>query len=279
MFGYININPEMLDAQARERYQTYYCGLCRTLKARHGTLGRVTLSFDMTFLLLLLSSLYEPMETKASGRCIMHPLKKRAYTRNEIADYVADMNIALAYHKAKDNWTDDRSMVGLAQVMLLHSAYKRVDARHPKKCAHIADCLREISKIERANDSRVDLAVNLTASMLGEIFAYQADMWQQPLRKMGEELGRFIYLMDAYEDLPEDVEKNRYNPLIWMRTRDDFETLCQEGMMMMMSECAKAFEVLPLMKDIEILRNVIYGGVWRRYVEIYEKRKKEELVA
>ena len=85
--------------------------------------------------------------------------------------------------------------------------------------------------------------------------------------------------MDAYDDLPEDLRKGRYNPLIPMQERDDFETLCREGLMMMMAECAGAFEVLPLIKDVEILRNVLYGGVWRKYVEILDKRTKEAPVA
>jgi len=269
----------MLDEQARERYRSYYCGLCRTLKERHGNPGRVTLSYDMTFLFILLSSLFEPEEVNAAGRCIAHPIKERAYTQNVIAGYVADMNIALAYHKGKDDWVDDHSRAGLTQMKLLRNAYKRIEERYPEKCAHIVCCLREISDIERANDSEVDLAANQTASMLGEIFAYQTNIWQTPLRKMGEELGRFIYLIDAYEDLPEDMVKNRYNPLIPMRERDDFETLCQEGLMMMMSECARAFDVLPLVKDADILQNIIYGGVWRRYVVVSEKRKKEAQIA
>lgn len=279
MFGYIHINPEALDEQARARYQAYYCGLCRTLKERHGNAGRLTLSYDMTFLLILLSSLYEPEEETTTGRCLMHPIQERTYTQNALADYVADMNIALAYHKGQDDWADDRSKMGLAQVKLLGGAYRRVEAAYPEKCARIAACLDEISAIEQANDSRVDGPVNLTATMLGEIFAYREDIWQTPLRKMGEELGRFVYLMDAYDDLPEDLRRGRYNPLIPLQEREDFEILCQEGLVMMMAECTQAFEVLPLERDVDILHNVLYGGVWRRYVEIFDKRKQKEPVA
>jgi hypothetical protein len=275
LFGYISVNPEMLNEQAQERYRSYYCGLCRTLKERHGNLGRVTLSYDMTFLLILLSSLYEPAERNTAGRCAAHPLKRREHTRNTIADYAADMNIALAFHKGKDDWADDRSKAGLARVTMLRRAYQRVEALYPQKCAHIARCLCEIGHVERRDDLRVDPAADLTASMLGEIFVYHQDMWQTPLRKMGEGLGRFIYVMDAYEDLPEDAARHRYNPLIPLRARNDFETLCREGLMMMMSECAQAFEVLPLERDMDILKNVLYGGVWRKFALISEKREKE----
>lgn len=276
MFGYININPEALDEQAKGRYQAFYCGLCRVLKQRHGNIGRVTLSYDMTFLLILLSSLYEPEEANGSGRCALHPVKERGYVRSEIADYVADVNIALAYHKGVDDWQDDKSAVGLAQAKLLRRQYARVERRYPEKCALIERCLREIAAIEKANDMQPDLAANLTASMLGELFVYRPDIWQVPLRKMGEELGRFIYTMDAYDDLPEDIEKRRYNPLIALHGREDFEELCKEMLTMSMAECTRAFEVLPLVQDADILRNVLYGGVWRKYVAVSDQRAKKK---
>lgn len=279
MFGYITINPEALSETMRGRYQAYYCGLCKTLKERHGNMGRATLSYDMTFLLVLLSSLYEPEEAQETGRCIVHPIKEQTYIRNELAEYVADMNIILAYHKAMDDWADDRSKSGLAQAKLLEGAYRRIEEQYPEKSVRISKCLQDISRVEQQGDSQVDLAVNLTAHMLGEIFAYREDLWNAPLRKMGEELGRFIYLMDAYEDLPGDMEKQRYNPLIPLRERSDFEALCREGLLMMMGECGQAFDVLPLEKDVEILENVLYGGVWRKYVEIFDKREQEAPVA
>lgn len=275
MFGYININPEALDESARGRYQTYYCGLCRTLKQRHGNIGRLTLSYDMTFLLIVLSSLYEPEEESAMEKCVMHPFKAHRYAQNEIAAYVADMNIALAYHKGRDDWADEGSAAGLAQTKLLTRAYRKVERLYPEKCAYIERCLSEISAIERAKDLRADLPANLTGAMLGELFAYKDDIWAAPLRKMGAELGSFIYLMDAYDDLPGDLEKNRYNPLITYKAQPDFEALCKDQFMLVMSECADAFEFLPLVRDVNILRNVLYGGVWRKYVSISDQRAKE----
>ena len=41
---------------------------------------------------------------------------------------------------------------------------------------------------------------------------------------------------------------------------------------MMMSECARAFERLPIVKDAEILRNIIYAGVWTKFSERLSKR-------
>ncbi|MDD3214307.1 MAG: DUF5685 family protein, partial [Eubacteriales bacterium] len=207
MFGYVTINPAELKERSRMRYQAYYCGLCRTLMDRYGNLGRITLSNDMTFLLTLLSSLYEPEEKTEKGRCAPHPLKEREYIGNEFSGYCADMNIALAYHKCMDDWTDDHNYAGKAEAKLLEKAYRQVEERYPEKCAAIENNLQDIGKLEQESCLEPDAPANLTARMLGEIFVYRNDYWAVPLRKLGEGLGRFIYLMDAYDDLPADLRR------------------------------------------------------------------------
>ena len=111
MFGYVTVDPKVLTPQQRARFQGCYCGLCRCLRREYGLKGQLTLSFDMTFLLLTLSSLYEPAETGGEERCAPHPRKKHAWVENEFTAYAADMNIALAYHKLMDDWADERNLL------------------------------------------------------------------------------------------------------------------------------------------------------------------------
>lgn len=112
MFGYVTIAAGALTQEQRERYRAYYCGLCHALKHRYGALGCMTLSYDITFLYLLLSSLYEPDEIRGTARCLPHPFRPHAYVQSELCDYCCDMNLALAYHKCLDDWHDDRSLPG-----------------------------------------------------------------------------------------------------------------------------------------------------------------------
>lgn len=265
MFGYVTIDPTAMSEEARGRYQAYYCGLCRTLKRRFGNVGRVTLSNDMTFLFMLLSSLYEPEEAQGAARCLPHPLKPRPWLHNAYADYCADMNIALAYHKCRDDWADDRSLAGRAEAAMLAKAYGQVKARHPDKCAAIERCLDDIGALEKAGSPSPDAPANLTARMLGEVFACKADMWAVPMRTIGEGLGRFVYLMDAYDDLQKDQRRGRYNPLLSFRGQPDYETLCRDALTYVIAEATQAFEVLPLIRDVDIMRNILYAGVWMRY--------------
>ena len=107
MFGYVQANINTLNEDEKARYRQFYCGLCHTLGQRHSELSRFGLTYDMTFLAILLSSLYEPVEEKKDSSCIVHPVKKHSFIQNRYIDYVADMTVALVYFKCIDDWNDD----------------------------------------------------------------------------------------------------------------------------------------------------------------------------
>ena len=115
MFGYVIPNQAALDDEAKARYRTAYCGLCRRIGALHGPRGRLTLSYDLTFLDLLLSSLYEGESEciTGSGHCPIHPIRKINWRHSGPTDYCADMSVALHYYNAADKWNDDHSLLGL----------------------------------------------------------------------------------------------------------------------------------------------------------------------
>ncbi|MDD3336978.1 MAG: DUF5685 family protein [Eubacteriales bacterium] len=276
MFGYVTIAADTLPKESQERYRAYYCGLCRTLRQRYGNLGRMTLSYDLTFLWIVLSSLYEPMETDGSERCALHPFKPHAYVGNELSDYCADMNVALSYHKCRDDWQDDRSVASFLSMKALEKPYRQIQARYPEKCAAMEQCLQRISQTEKAGAPEPDVLANQTAKMLGCLYRCREDEWADTLEHMGEALGRFIYLMDAYDDLPKDQKRGRYNPLTEAAEQEDYEDFCKESLTMLIAECTQAFEVLPLVQDVEILRNILYAGCWSRYRIKQQKRDKDK---
>ena len=276
MFGYIVTNPSALPEDRQRRFRAMYCGLCRTLRARHGLAGSATLSYDLTFLAVLLNALYEPEEISGRERCAAHPAKKHDYVTSEVMEYVADMNVALAYHKCRDNWIDDRDLLAAGEGALLRRAYDRVARSYPDRCAAIEAWLDEIHALEAANCEEIDPPVNATGRLLGELFVYPGDdTWADGLRAVGDGLGRFVYFMDAYDDLPEDARKGRYNPLKPLRDREDYEALCESAMMMMVADATDAFEQLPIVRDADILRNVLYSGIWSKYAYLQKKRSAQ----
>lgn len=275
MFGYITPNLSILDDVQRTRYRSMYCGLCRTLRLRHGFSGTLTLSNDLTFLVLLLNSLYEPGEFSGQERCVAHPVKRHNFIVSEPFEYAADMNVALAYHKCMDNWRDDRNILSRSEAAVLQRAYSIVARRYPDKCAAIEGWLDEIHDIEKSNRFGIDIPVNSTGRILGTLFCWKDDFWADSLRKIGDGLGRFIYMMDAYEDLPGDFRRKRFNPLIPYRNDENFEQMCKDALLMMVADCTLEFEKLPIVKDAELLRNILYSGIWSKYRQIQKKKETD----
>ena len=71
--------------------------------------------------------------------------------------------------------------------------------------------------------------------------------------------------MDAYEDVEKDIKGGDYNPFKEISTRENFDEQVLKLLILMIGECTDAFERLPLVENVEILRNILYSGVWVRY--------------
>lgn len=271
MFGYVVANRDALSEAQFARYKGAYCGLCRTLKERHGSLCRLSLTYDMVFLQLLLGSLYEPEEQDGTEHCMVHPVKAHDYWTSELTDYAADMSIALAYCKQLDDWHDERKKRSLLASKVLASHYREVQARYPGQCRELETQLAALTEIEQAGLPDPDAAANCFGRLMGSLFVWKQDRWSDILYTMGCALGRFIYIMDACMDLEEDLAHGRYNP---MTGRDKAEFL--PILTMLIGDCALEFEKLPLVQDLDILRNILYSGVWTRYQMAQQKNEEEK---
>lgn len=273
MFGYIIINKGDMKFKEFDIYQSFYCGLCRALKDRYGVLGQISLTYDMTFLVMLLSSLYEPETVKGKTKCIAHPFEQHQTSRNCYSDYAADMNVLFTYYKCMDDWNDDKKVIKLAYGKLIKGAYNKISSEYGAKVKKIDGLMRELSIQEKKGNEDVDKMSGLFGEIMGEILAVKQDEWEDALRMLGVYLGKYIYLLDAYEDIEEDIKNNRYNPLKKRYENPDFDEEVRTILTMMMAGCSQEFEKLPIIENIEILRNILYSGVWYRYEVVREKRE------
>lgn len=276
MFGFVAAYPPLLTEAQMDRYKACYCGLCRTLHERHGLLSRLTLTYDMTFLILLLSSLYEPEESCGEESCIAHPFKKHEYWTNKISAYAADMNVALAYLNCRDDWDDDCDPVSLAESKLLESAYKKVCAEYPRQCAAMQDSIVRLNEIEKTWEERPDEASRCFGSLMAELFAYRDDdYWNARLRAFGMYLGQFIYIMDACIDLRDDKRYYRYNPMRSLFNTPHEKERFSDILQMLIAQCVKEFEALPLEQDAELIQNILCFGIWNKFNKHYNIKPRE----
>lgn len=264
MFGFVMANAGELTKESRKRYSSIYCGICRRIRQDASQTARLGLSYDMAFLALLLSSLYEPEEQTGGRACLLHPIKPRSWTDNEYVRYAAAMNIALAYYKALDDYADDRHTGAKFLSNMLEKHMPGIRQEYPRQCQAMETCIHAIRQLEAAGCENPDEPAGCFGNLMAELFVYHEDLWSQDLRDMGMALGRFIYLADAAVDYRKDKKKGAYNPFIAMGKEPDLNTW-DKYLTLAMARCTKAFEHLPLVQDKDILDNILYSGVWIQY--------------
>lgn len=270
MFGYMIANPNDLNEAEKQRYNGIYCGLCYRLGKQHGQLARLGVTYDLTFLILLLASLYEPAEKQGTLHCPAHPVHKHPYTVNRFTDYAADLTIALTYYKCLDDWQDEHQWLKRGYAGLLKSAYAKVKTRLPRQCEMIQACMQDLNRIENAKGSP-DEATQAFGRLMGECFVESEDLWSGMLRQLGSQLGHFIYLMDAFMDYDEDIKKGTYNPLVVLGAKPH---QLPEALNIYMGMAADVFERLPLVQDLHLLRSIVYNGVWQKYQARLAKQER-----
>lgn len=275
MYGYVIVNKPEMKFKEYDRYRSYYCGLCEVLKDKYGFNGQISISYDMTFLVLLLTGLYEPDTGYYTARCVAHPVSKHEVRRNEMTDYVADMNVLMTYYKCMDDWKDEKKVTRRAFAGLLKKHAEKIGNKYPQKAAVIKQSLDELSEAEAAGEDNIDRAASYFAKLMSVIAAVRQDEWTQELEGLGYYLGKFIYICDAYEDLEEDLKAGRYNVFKTHYMQEDFDEICESILNSTMAECARHFERLPIIQEAEILRNIIYSGVWTRFQAARAKRNKQ----
>lgn len=264
MFGYVTASWKELTKEQRDRYGSIYCGICRGIRQNSGNSARISLSYDMAFLGALLMSLYEPEEQSGKSACLIHPVSRRSWVDNDIIRYCADMNVALGYYNALDDWQDDRKHAAKLLAEVLGKHLPEIEGRYPRQCAAIRDCIAALSQLEKDNCGNPDEPAACFGRLMGELLTYREDLWAENLRQMGDALGRFIYLLDAALDYRQDLKKGKYNPYIAMGLGEDTQRW-EDYLVLTMARCTHFYERLPLVQDKDLLDNILYSGVWVNY--------------
>ncbi len=273
MFGYVRPHNPELRMRDYECYRAYYCGLCRAMGKCTGQCSRLTLSYDFVFLAAVRCYLAGEEPEIKKIRCLPHPLKRRKCVVNSRElDYCADASALLAYQKCKDDRMDERGFkkLGAAIAMtFLSTAYRKAKKRHPELDQKIADRLAQLHQYET---SEAEPSADIPASIFGELMR---DVCSEGLEgtnarlaaEIGQTLGRWIYLLDAADDLADDRKKNRFNPYTRLLgnppTAADAETL-RVALKAILCETERAYQLMgdpPCPELGEILSNILYLGL------------------
>ena len=269
MFGYVRPAPDKLTQEEEQAYRALYCGLCHTLGRRCGALSRLILNYDFTFLAALLSGSVAA-ETR---RCVMSPFKGRAAAVDDPAlDLAADVSVIFTYWKMRDGAADSGGLSragyrGAARMM--GHAYRKAADLHPGLEAAARRELERLSRLEEERCASLDEPADTFASLLASVAGELDDPVQRRImEQMLYHLGRWIYLVDALDDLKEDAQSGNYNPILLrfspeggILTGEDREAVAST-LDASIRQMAAAYELWDFGAWSGVIRSTVYEGLY-----------------
>lgn len=275
MFGYLSVQRGELLVKEYETFRAYYCGLCKEL-SNYGVKGRMLLSYDCAFLYLLASALSEEKPSYEAVRCLVHPVNKVPRTLTAGREYAAAANVLLGYYSLKDHAVDGKNPLYHAAAGTYHAAVKKAAAKYPKADAAIRMQLEALHGLEERGCANIDEAADAFATMLGALFLPLGEQ-KQVLQVLGYHIGRYLYLIDAADDLQKDEKSGNYNPFLRRFGRDKAAIIASARYNLLSSAAGagKALDLLDLKRHGGILENVIYLGMPERAEKVLAKLEEE----
>jgi Family of unknown function (DUF5685) len=285
MLGYVTTEKQELKMREYEIYRGYYCGVCKSIGKRYGQIPRLALSYDAAFLAIVLASLSDDPDLVTKEHCVIHPIKKNTTIRNSAIDYAADVMLILTWHKLQDDASDDKKVSAKAALTLMSPLYKKLRMTRGPLCDVIGTNLSEMKRLEKIKSNNLDQVSETFAKILEAVFlagpSNPAKDTQRVLGRLGYHMGKWIYLMDAWEDLEDNIKTGAYNPLIYRYEYDGVESVdafqerikstCEWHLLVCCGEMGKALDLLEIQKNNGIIENIVYLGLLRRTEKVLRK--------
>jgi hypothetical protein len=288
MFGYVTPCKMELKIKDFEKFKAYYCGLCKTIKTDFGNLPRLALNYDMTFLALLLDSLSEEKTNIKKQFCTFHPLKKRVVLiENSSLKYAAFCNVLLAYYKLLDNFTDENNIISKIYASFLNIYLKKAPKCYGENAKKMSESLKMLCKEEQSPTKKsLDDLSHYFADLTGYILsAYEKDnILNSNLYSLGYNLGKWIYIIDAYDDLENDIKAHKFNAINSIFNSENLSyyellPLVRERINFTLTMCARScmenLNDLPIKKNYDLLYNVLQYGLMEKMDKVFNGKEEK----
>ena len=260
MLGYVSVSKDQLSETELEIYRGYYCGVCKSM-SRYGQFPRFALTYDSVFLALILAALDEKKEEITQEHCIVHHIKKNPVVRHSDAiDYAADMLLLLAYYNFLDDKRDEHKPRGTIGESVLKKSYEILSVKYPKVSSEIEWGIEDLAELENGKSDSLDKTSGAFGAILGSVFTgyLEDENANRILGELGYNLGRWIYVMDALDDLEDDKKSGSYNPLLY---REGGAEGIEETLYNYLGRVSAAVDLLAIKKNKGIIDNVVLLGL------------------
>lgn len=287
MFGYVKADKGELKVWEFETYRAIYCSLCKQLGKSYGIFTRFTLNYDFVFLALLKLSLSEKKCDIYKKHCTFNLLKKCNYCKDPNGDFefCAAVAVIMLYYKVLDGTCDAKGIKKIGY-KLIKPFFSKKRLKASKKYPEVEKCVSEYisaqSVLEKQNCTNLDEICEPTSTALGNIFAMcaESDADKRTLKHLGYCIGKWIYIMDATEDLADDIKTGAYNPLKYgIHKNDNISEYAKERTLPILNTCiynaGLAFQLTEIKKYKGILENIIFLGLKATQKNVFQKEKNK----
>ena len=288
MFGYVIVDKPSLRIREYDHYRATYCGLCHAMGKCTGCLSRLTLSYDVTFFVLVREMIDGTKVEFIKKRCVRHPIKKINTVKiNPQMEYSAYDSAQLAFGKIVDNVNDEkgakRLLAKICRLMFSRMDMKSFDGI-PSMADFISKKLDIISQIEADRTKSIDAPAEVFGDMMAGLLAYGFEGEKKLIaEKIGKRIGRWIYIVDAFDDYFDDRKSGSYNPFVELYEGKDFsEDDLISISKMLEAELSLAFSAIELLDDdgdknrSETVKNILCLGMPASVDRICKKNFKKE---
>lgn len=280
MFGYVAVDKPNILIKDWETYRSYYCGLCKAIGKNTGQLMRFTLNYDIVLLALLAFNYEKEQPHFIKGRCLVHPVGKKLniVKENKILYKIADINTLLGYYKIYDDVVDENKHKSIK--IMLTPYYKKAKKRLPILAKRIEECYNKLRQYEKMEADEKVLS-DCFGEMMMAIGDNLTDKCDILLRELCFYLGKWVYIIDAVDDLKKDFEKKTYNPFLKGITEfsDDIYEKIEPRAKFQLNDCIDKIIAIYEKMDITVsegaLSNILYRGLQQRTDLIFSKRGVE----
>ncbi len=262
MFGYLIPFKDELKVKELNLWQAAYCGVCHAIGEKNGQLPRLALQNDMASFAVMLIDLSGDSYTARKRACPTHIINRRpAIDTNASLVYCADVTTLLTYHKLSDMWHDEKKLYAPPAKLAIKRGYKKAKKRNAELAQKLSDIMDQFYEVEAQKEVFYDVVAALSGDMMHAVALHAPSIGEnekKALSEMMRNLGIWIYLADAVEDLDSDIKNKTFNPLL--KDGSPSEELingAKEVMTFALSRALLAFELLPLDKSAGIMDNII----------------------
>ncbi len=282
MFGYIRVDKPNILIKDFATYKAYYCGLCKTISKKYfNQLMRLGVNYDIAFLSMLAHNYENAEPAFREERCIIHPIGPRfpVIVNDRVQERVVDINTILGYYKIYDDRRDKGGIKYAAAGGVLKGAYRKAAKKYPELDAALADCFERQARLEDAGSADIDALAEISGDIMTAVGRAATDNFDEDLNVLCMALGRWLYIIDAYDDMAKDKKEGAFNPfnLSPYAGADPVKLNAEvrEKLYGYISEIRSAYDRMKILYSEGPLSNVIYLGLRQRTEEVLQNGGKK----